>query len=119
VTPPLDDDTALDTARWYERLAELLGDVGRRVAQLGDQLANDWPDAHGREWADRTAHVGGVLGREAAAAGELGAVYARQTGDAGHFAGRRTGMRLGGTDAARAEDERGMRIAELGPSPSD
>jgi hypothetical protein len=119
VTRLPDDDPVMHAARWYELLAELLGDVGRRVAQLGEQLAHDWPDANGREWADRAAHVGGVLDREAAAAEQLGAGYARHAGEAGSYAGRRTGVRLGSTDVARAEDERGMRIAELRPPPSD
>jgi hypothetical protein len=121
------DDPLSDAARWFARLAEVLGDVGRRAAQLGEQIGCDWPDAHGREWAERTAQLGSQLGREAAAAEELSAAYARQAGDppAGPpplpgfrgAVGRRPGMRLGGTDAERVDDERGMRIAELGPPP--
>jgi hypothetical protein len=68
--------------------------------------------------------LGSLLGREASTAAELGESYARQAADAPTppfpvtgGTGRRTGMRLGGTDAQRADDERGMRIAELDPPP--
>jgi hypothetical protein len=130
--PLPDDDAALQAARWCGRIAEVLGDVGRRVAQLGEQVARDWPDDHGREWAQRTAEIRGSLGREAVAAAELGEAYSRQAAASdgpdpagaplptvpGGLASRRTGMRLGGTDAVRVEDERGMRIAELDTPPS-
>jgi hypothetical protein len=114
------DDPLVQAARWCARLAEMLGDVGRRAARLGELVARDWPDANGREWAERTSLLGSLLGREATAAEELGAAYARQADavpllpGAGGGAGRRTGVRLGGTDAERVDDERGMRIAELG-----
>lgn len=115
-------DPLLDAARWCARLAEVLGIVGRRAAELGEQVAHDWPDARGREWAERTSLLGALLGREATAAAELGEAYARQAADAPAplvpgGAGRRTGMRLGGTDAQRVDEERGMRIAELDPPP--
>ena len=115
-------DPLLDAARWCTRLADVLGVVGRRVAELGELVAHDWPDARGREWAERTSLLGALLGLEATAAGELGEAYARQAADApGPLfpggAGRRTGMRLGGTDAHRVDEERGMRIAELHPPP--
>lgn len=114
------DDPLLDAARWCARLAEVLGDVGRRAVELGQLVARDWPDARGRECAERASLLGALLGREATAAGELGEAYARQAADAPAplfpgGAGRRTGMRLGGTDAQRVDDERGMRIAELDP----
>jgi hypothetical protein len=116
------DDPLADAARWCVRLAEVLGDVGRRAAELGELVGRDWPDLGGREWAERVSQLGALLGRESAAAGELGAAYAREAADAAGplspgGAGRRTGMRLGGTDAQRTDDERGMRIAELDPLP--
>jgi len=101
------DDALREAARWCARLAEVLGDVGRRAGELGQLVARDWPDPRGREWAERTSALGGLLGHGARAAAELGGSYTR--------ADRRTGMRLGGTDAQRVDDERGMRIAELGP----
>jgi hypothetical protein len=130
--PLPDDDAALQAARWCGRIAEVLGDVGRRVAQLGEQIARDWPDGHGRAWAQSTAEIRGTLGQEAAAAAELGEAYSRQAAAPdgpdravtalpavpGGLASRRTGVRLGGTEAVRVEDERGMRIAEFEPPPS-
>lgn len=112
----MSDDPLLDAARWCARLAEVLGDVGRRAVELGELLGRDWPDAHGREWAERTSSLGSFLGREANTAADLGEAYARRSADV-PGAGRRTGMRLGGTDAQRVDDERGMRIAELDPPP--
>lgn len=103
----MSDDALHDAVRWCARLAEVLGDVGRRAVELGQLVARDWPDARGHEWAERTSSLGALLGREATAAAELGGSYPR--------AGRGTGMRLGGTDAQRVDDERGMRIAELDP----
>jgi hypothetical protein len=118
------DDPLVAAARWCTQVAEVLGDVGRRAVQLGELIADDWPDARGREWAERTSLLGALLGREATAATELGEAYARQAADpatplfpGAGGAGRRTGMRLGGTEAQRVDDERGMRIAELDPPP--
>jgi hypothetical protein len=118
------DEPLQEAARWCTRLAEVLADVARRAVDLAEQVARDWPDPRGREWAERTAMLGSLLGREASTAAELGESYARQAADAQTppfpvtgGAGRRTGMRLGGTDAQRTDDERGMRIAELGPPP--
>jgi hypothetical protein len=107
-------------AQWWTRLAEALLDAGPRVAQLAEQIGRDWPDDHGREWAERITYVRAELGREAVTAAELGAEYARRSADAelpGGVAGRRPGARLGGTDAHRVDEERGMRIAELPDTP--
>lgn len=102
-------------AQWWAGLAEALLDIGRRVGQLAEQIGLDWPDPAGREWAERAAQVRVELGREADAAAELGAGYARGLPVPGSV-DRRTGARLGGTEASRVDDERGIRIAEL-PEP--
>lgn len=111
------------TARWCAALGDTMTDVGRRLGQLAEQIATDWPDQRGREWAERVARLRLELGREAAVAAELGRQVSRYPADdgigpatpppAGARATPRTGVRLGGTSASRADDERGMRIAEL------
>jgi hypothetical protein len=122
--PPADPDTLRRAALWCTRLADGLADLARRVGMLSEQIAQDWPDDRGRELAERSALLHRALGREAVAAAELGEAYARELLDPGlppavaAAAGpaRRQGMRLGGTDAARTDDGRGMRIAAL-PEP--
>lgn len=115
-------------ARWCAHLVAALLDVGRRVGRLSEQIATDWPDDHGREWAERSALLRKDLDHAAVAAAELGRVLGRGTGEDGTGApapvaagaSGRAGMRLGGTAGARTDDERGMRIAELpdnGPLP--
>jgi hypothetical protein len=121
--PPPDEPSVAalhDAGRWCQRLAEVASDVERRAGQLVEQVAADWADARGREWTERADGVRAELGRVAVTAAELGETYARRAADllaasgvAGIAPGRPSGMRLGGTGAARVEDERGMRIAEL------
>jgi hypothetical protein len=128
--PSAAEEPLLHAARWCTRLATVLADVGRRTGELADLVDRDWPDAHGREWAERAASLRSALRREADAAAELGGAYDRAATEAPGPAGlpplpgltaagpgRRTGMRLGETDAQRVADERGMRIAGLDPSP--
>jgi hypothetical protein len=110
-------------ARWCMQLVEALVDVGRRVGRLSEQIAADWPDEHGREWAERSDLLRRELDRAALAAAELGRLLARETTEDGSgaigppTARSRTGMRLGETAGARADDERGIRIAELPDQP--
>jgi hypothetical protein len=114
--------------RWCAELADALGDVARRVGRLAELIAVDWPDDQGRMWAERSAQLHAELERQAQAATELGRrlELAAPTADADPLgsstgsglhagSGGRVGMRLGGTDGHRADDERGMRIAELPP----
>jgi hypothetical protein len=125
VTPPVPPPDAASlylVARSCAGLGDALAEVGRRVRRLSEQIAQDWPDGRGHEWVQRTARLGNELGREAAAAVELGEAYARQAADppawgsvppvVGHAA-RHAGVRLGGTEAERVDDGRGMRIAQL------
>jgi hypothetical protein len=116
-----------DAAQWWARLADALIEAGRRSGQLTEQIARAWPDGTGREWAERAGQVGTELRREAAVAAEIGAAYAHLSTHVhpepaaygpvpGWSAGHRPGMRLGGTEGQRIDEERGIRIAEL-PEP--
>jgi hypothetical protein len=111
-----DADTLSRTARWWAELGDTLADMGRRVGRLSEQIGHDWPDGRGHEWAERVVRLGQELGREAGAAAELAEAYARQAGDPVRWGlppPRSPGMRLGGTEAQRADSERGMRIAQI------
>jgi hypothetical protein len=120
--PPPDADALDLVARSCAGLGDALAEVGRRVRLLSEQIAHDWPDGRGHEWVQRTARLGHELGREAAAAVELGEAYARQAADPSAWgalppvvgpAARHAGIRLGGTEAQRVDEGRGMRIAQL------
>ncbi|WP_433289770.1 hypothetical protein ACQPZQ_40385 [Pseudonocardia sp. CA-142604] len=113
---PVDAETLSRTARWWAELGDTLADIGRRVGRLSEQISHDWPDGRGLEWAERVGRLGQELSREAGSAAELGEAYARQASDPvrlGLPSSRIPGMRLGGTEAQRADSERGMRIAQL------
>ncbi len=112
-----------DVQRWCLELGARLGDVGRRVARLAEQVAQDWPDADGRAWVERAGQLQRELAREAVEAAELGRRYepgaaylGADPATAAAGPGRGPGIRLGGTAGHRVEDERGIRIAEL-PAP--
>jgi hypothetical protein len=105
----------VDPIRWCTRLAAALDDAARRVARIAGQLADDWPDAAGREWAERAARLGRDLHRDAVAADELRSDLVRAAEPAPAEVPRLpAGVRLGGTSGVRVGEERGMRIAELG-----
>lgn len=138
---PLPDPQALRTAAHrYAGLAAALAEAGARTGGLAEQIARDWPDAHGREWAERAGRLRRELGREALAATELEEALARRARAvdqespgpssaiptspaspalppvAGAGRSTRPGMRLGGTESRREDGDRGMRIAELPPA---
>jgi hypothetical protein len=105
----------VDPVRWSARLAAALDDAARRVARIAAQLADDWPDATGRAWAERATRLGRELHRDAVAADELRAELTRTAEPAPAEVPRLPpGVRLGGTSGVRVDEERGMRIAELG-----
>jgi len=131
--PPPDPDAVHAVARWCAGLADALTEVGRQLERLAEQITHDWADDRGRDWAERSTLLRRELGREAVAAAELGEVLARRAADDTDLDGPvppltaslgaglvprypGPGMRLGGTDATRVDDDRGMRIAEL-PAP--
>ncbi len=96
-------------------LGDLLLDIARRVVRLAEAVTVDWPDARGREWAERAAQLHRELIQQAATAVELGGRTGRPS--EGSAAGMRTrgGVRLGGTEGHRVDEERGVRIGELPP----
>lgn len=125
---PIPDPEALRTsAHRYAVLAAVLAETGVRTGRMSREIAADWPDEHGREWAERTDRLRRHLHREALAAAELGQALTREAearemanpqrvpavGWGGGGAPARRGMRLGGTEAQREDDDRGVRIAEL------
>ncbi|NMI00406.1 hypothetical protein [Pseudonocardia acidicola] len=139
VPPP--DPQALDrAARWVEVLAQRLSEVVPEVGRLVGQVARDWPDHRGREWTERASLVHRELLRELDAATELARSTARLAAESSTMqvpagaeqdvgrsvpswtiprpVGRASGPRLGGTDAERVEDERGVRIPLL-PDPPE
>lgn len=127
-----------EAADWCAGLAAVLADVAGQAGGLAARIADDWSDDHGREWAERAALLRRELSRDALAATELATDLARRSADASltgapttdspttgagalsaPVAGstRPTGARLGGTDADRVDEERGMRIAQLADDP--
>jgi hypothetical protein len=104
---------------WSAALAATLDEVRQHVDAAARRLVDGWPDAHGREWSERLLLLRRSLNREADAAAELGRAVDRVPDDPGppdqdvdgHSAV--PGPRLGGTDARRADDRRGVRIPRL------
>lgn len=109
-------------ARWCVEVAAVLLAASDRTARLAVQVAGDWLDDRGREWAERVALLHRELDRSAAEAADLGARLAHaDPGPAGLPAiaagmSRRRGPRLGDTAGVRTDDEIGMQIAELPPT---
>lgn len=124
--PPPDRSGLLDSARWLRGLSATLDEVAARVARLAGDVGQDWPDVRSREWVERMALLQRELQRDAVAAVNLAADVVRlvvepaSVQDPGWpvapVGTRRTGVRLGGTEARRTDDEHGVRIAEL-PEP--
>ena len=98
------EDPSDDIVRWCVGLVDALSEAAARVGELAGWIADDWPDQHGREWAERATMLHRDLDDHARAAEQLATAWGR------------IGMRLGGTSASRTDDDRGMRIAEL-PDP--
>lgn len=118
--PPPEVDGLGGAVRWCAVLAVTLAEASARAATLADRIVHDWLDDHGREWAERTAMLHRELGRDALAAAELGNLVACRAAETSGtdlypavLAPGRRGPRLGGTEASRADDERGMRLAQL------
>lgn len=112
---------------WCTRLALTLTDAAARIGALAGAIVHDWTDLRGQEWAERAALVHRELDRDAVAAAQVSAALAREQAPpspdasavisaaaaAALAATQRRTARLGGTEAHRADQERGMRIAQL------
>lgn len=113
-------------------VAGRLGDALPVLARIAADVERDWPDDQGRFWGERVVLVRGVLlheldavrdaARLVGAALRDGLVAEPEDGGSpgvlsppAAAVGRRAGgPRLGGTDGQRVDDQRGVRIAQLG-----
>ncbi len=108
-------------AGWCGEVAAVLAAASERTARLAVQIAEDWLDDRGREWAERAALLHRELERSAAAAAALGTRFTGPDPSSsvlwpiGPVIARHRGPRLGGTSGARTGDDTGMQIAELPP----
>ncbi|WP_300017221.1 hypothetical protein [Pseudonocardia sp.] len=122
----------------WESVGEVLAGTAHRLldavpvtARIIADVERDWRDELGREWVERAHLVRRALVRELDATLDAAAAVAdalrpgpadeetRAIGAAGHgrpsVGGPRPGgPRLGDTAVERADDERGVRIAQLG-----
>jgi hypothetical protein len=111
--PPLPE---LQPARhWSAALVTALDEITDHVGAAARRLADRWPDARGREWADRLHALHRALEGHAAAAAELGWAIDRAADDvAGADDGSPGyGPLLGGTNGRHADDRRGVTIPRL------
>lgn len=136
-----DPPSAVDhePARWWcGALATALRDAAIEAGGIAGGITQDWLDDRGREWAERAERVARELVRDAEAAEDLAGALAREAGGPGGSVASsggpgasglpgaaqvaaalaaagalRPGARLGGTEATRVDDERGIRIAQL------
>jgi hypothetical protein len=105
--------------QWSVALASALDGVTREVGGLARRLADGWPDAQGQEWLERLLQLRRTLERDVDAAAAWGQAIDRLPDDpspsasAGVADGTPFGPRLGGTEARRVDDERGVRIPRL------
>lgn len=113
----VEDDRAAGVAasELGANMAGLLPDVRRLVADV----ERDWLDPQGRAWVERIGAVQHALERELdvvwGVAARIAWLLAAEDGrPAAAARGSGRGPRLGDTDVERADDERGVRIAQLG-----
>jgi hypothetical protein len=105
--------------QWSAALASALDEVTRQVGVVARRLADEWPDAQGQEWIERLLQLRRALQRDVDAAAEWGEAIDHLPDDpdpsapVGVADGTPLGPRLGGTQARRVDDERGVRIPRL------
>lgn len=101
-------------------MATVLDEIAQGVAAAARGLADGWPDARGREWAERLLLVHHALGRDADAAAELGRAIDRvaaatpaSVDDPSGAPSGGYGPSLGSTSARRVHDRPGVTIPRL------
>jgi hypothetical protein len=117
VTDPVDV-----AAGAFDGLADRLRDAVAEMRGLVAEVAEDWPDARGRAWADRAELMHRDLDRQAEEAGRLARLVERLVQEITDAAGHREpgpagGPVLPGVDAVRVVEVRGMRLATLPEAP--
>lgn len=125
---PANRDVALAAAaRTLTVVVDRLEAILPATDALIPDVRRDWADDAGRMWVERARLVRRALAAELDAALDLSRTLAREVSDSGGQGGwvppvspmlrqperRSGGPRLGGTDADRVDEERGVRIAEL------
>jgi len=105
----------LRAGQWSAALAATLDEVTGQVEALARRLADDWTDARGQEWTERMVLLRHALVRDSDAAVEFGRAVQRVADDdalptGGGAAPPSAGPQLGGTEARRAGDRRGVTI---------
>ena len=110
---------------WSAALAAALDRTVERLDTTARGVAEGWPDARGREWADRLALLRREVLRDADDAHALGRTVERLAGDLAvdlaadpaDPAPGPVGPRLGGIAAGRVDERRGVTIPQLGDRP--
>ncbi|MFC5992706.1 hypothetical protein ACFQE5_00610 [Pseudonocardia hispaniensis] len=127
---PQDEPAAMLAAfeqveEWLDDLVDLLDDGMREIRRLLTAVAEDWPDARGREWCSQADHLHRGLEREWDLGLELSRAVGRMADEIGAAVaqaqaetrpGQPEGIRLGGTEGSRVGDRSGVWIATL-PDP--
>jgi hypothetical protein len=98
-------------------------EAAEHVADVARHLSRCWPDAHGRECAERLITLRRALERNADDAVELGREIERvadpAAGSDEPLRPGSLGPRLGSTTSRRVDDDRGVRIPRLNDSEGD
>lgn len=103
----------LRAGRWAAELVAALDELTDEIGTAARRLAEGWPDAAGRDWADRLQLLHHALRGDADAATDFGRAVDRVALETDTGTDGLSGPRLGGTGGRRADDRRGVTIPEL------